>query len=309
MVLLFYSETDDSRLWSEMLHAHLPDLEIRIWPEAGDLGQIDAALVWRPPAGLLATLPRLRLIASLGMGVDHIFADPHLPASVPVARIVDADMVERMGEYVVMELLRLHRRVEELERLKSKRRWRRLLPRSNEERRVGVMGLGAIGSSVARRIAAMGFPVAGWSRTPKALEGIECHAGPGGLAPFLARSDVLVCLLPLTPETRDVLDRDVLRSLPRGAYLINCARGEHLVEEALLTALDEGHLHGASLDVFRTEPLPPEHPFWGHPRIRITPHVAGPTNPRTAAAQVAENLSRLGAGKPLLNTVTTDRGY
>jgi glyoxylate/hydroxypyruvate reductase A len=172
-----------------------------------------------------------------------------------------------------------------------------------------VLGLGAIGGDTAAKLASLGFQVAGWSRTPKALEGIESFHGEAGFLPFLQRTDILVCLLPLTPETTGVLDARAFAALPAGAYVINLARGGHVVEEDLLAAIDGGHLAGATLDVFQTEPLPNGHPFWAHPKVHVTPHIAGLTNPRTSAAQVIENIRRVRAGQPPLNLVDAARGY
>ena len=308
MTLLFLSTSDDPQEWSETLRELLPELEVRVWPEIGDPMEIEAALVWKPPPGVLKAFPNLKLIQSLGMGVDHIFQDPELPP-VPVARLVDKGIIQQMAEYVTLMALDFHRRGADYRRLQDQARWQPLPPPDTRRCSVGVMGLGAIGAHTARVLRAVGFPVVGYSLSPRALEGMGCFAGPEGLQPFLERSRILVCLLPLTPDTEDILNGDTLGALPRGAWLINCARGGHLVEADLLAALDRGQLAGAALDVFRQEPLPPEHPFWHHPAIRITPHVAGLTTAASAAPQVAENLRRLWDGRPLLNRVDPHKGY
>ena len=309
MPLLFISKSDDPVAWTAMLADALPELEVRIWPAAGDPAEIEFALVWKPEPGVLAGFPNLKLIQALGMGVDHIFCDPDLPAGVPVARLVDPDMVRQMSEYVIFAALRHHRRMDDYDANQRAGIWRGAGLRDTPEVRAGVLGLGEIGRDAARKLALLGFEVAGWSRTEKTLDGIESFHGAGGLIPFLARSDIVVCLLALTPETQGILDARAFAALPAGACVINLARGGHLVEADLLAALDRGHLAGAMLDVFETEPLPRGHPFWSHPKVHVTPHIAGLTNPRTAAAQVVENIRRVQAGEAPRNLVDAARGY
>jgi len=309
MALLFISKSDDPDAWRAMLGEALPDLEVRIWPDAGDPAEIEFALAWKPKPGLLAGFPKLKLIQSLGMGVDHIFGDPGLPAGVPVARLVDPDMVRQMSEYAIFAALRHHRRMDAYDASQRAGRWASAGLRDTPEVRAGVLGLGAIGSDTAAKLAMLGFQVAGWSRTEKALDGIESFHGEAGFLPFLARSDILVCLLPLTRATHGILDAAAFAALPEGAFVINLARGGHLVEADLLAAIERGHVAGATLDVFETEPLPAGHPFWDHPKVHVTPHVAGLTNPRTSAAQVVENIRRVRAGQPPLNLVDAARGY
>jgi glyoxylate/hydroxypyruvate reductase A len=309
MALLFLSSVDSAEAWQAALGTALPDLELRVWPDIGDPGDIEAALVWRPPPGLLASLPNLKLIASLGAGVDHIFADPHLPPQVPIVRLVDPHLTTAMSEYVQLQVLRLHR--QDLAYVAQQRRceWRPLPQPNAGERRVGILGLGVLGSDAALKLSVLGFDVAGWSRAEKKLRGIACFHGAAGLTAMLARSEILVCLLPLTPATEGILDARLFAQLPRGAALVNCARGRHLVESDLLPALDSGQLSAAVLDVFRDEPLPADHPFWSDPRIVITPHVAAVTHAPTAALAIADNLRRLGDGRPLLNRVDASERY
>jgi glyoxylate/hydroxypyruvate reductase A len=309
MKLIFYSSADNPALWSQALNRLMPDLDVYVWPDVPDKEAIDAALVWKPPQGLLKQFSHLKLIASLGMGVDHILQDPELPADVPVARLIDDNIIAQMGEYVCHAALHYHRRMEEYERFQRERRWHPLPPPDTAQRRVGVLGLGAIGSHTARLLTAVGFAVIGWSRTPKSLDAVQCFQGDQELAPFLQRSHILVCLLPLTEATRGIINAATLATLPRGAYVINCARGGHVIEEDLLAALAEGHIAGATLDTFRQEPLPVDHPFWTHPKVRVTPHSAGITIPQQAAPQVVENLRRVQAGEPLLNLVEREKGY
>lgn len=308
MHIVFISTSDDPHEWATLLQPHVPGLKLHPWPTIPDPALIEAALVWRPPAGVLNQFPHLKLIQNLGMGVDYLFEDPHLPA-VPVARLVDDTLIGQMSEYVALETLRFHRRSADYEQFQQERRWRPLPAPDTRRCTVGILGLGAIGLDTARKLSALGFPVIGWSRSPKTVAGVECLHGAAALPAFLARCRVLVCLLPLTAETENIINAATLAQLPPGAYLINCARGRHVVEADLLAALDSGHLAGATLDVFRTEPLPVEHPFWTHPKIRITPHSAGLTTAWSAAAQVAENLRRVQAGVPPLNQIDRTRGY
>ncbi|HEX8374635.1 MAG TPA: glyoxylate/hydroxypyruvate reductase A, partial [Geminicoccaceae bacterium] len=261
------------------------------------------------PPGLLAGLPGLRAILSLGAGVEAMLRDLTLPESLPLCRMVDPSLTRAMGEYVLLQVLKYHRQLDLYAEQQRQARWRLRLPLPPERRTVGIMGLGTLGAEAAGLLARHGFRVKGWSRGAKRLDGVECHAGGAGLGAFLADLDVLVCLLPLTPETEDVLDAGLFARLQRGARLINVARGRHLVEQDLLDALDTGQLAHATLDVVREEPLPRDHPFWRHPRIDLTPHVAAYVLPETGADLVIENLRRLEAGEPLLHVVDRDKGY
>ena len=308
MALLFLSPDDPAELWREELCARLPGLEVRIWPAVGDPALIETALVWRPPPGELARYPNLKAILSLGAGIEGLIADPTLP-DVPVARMVDPSLARTMTEYILLAVLRHHREFDRFERAQRERAWAYRFPPQAADRRVGIMGLGELGATAARALAAHGFAVLGWSRTPKALSGVTSYAGRSELQTFLHQADILVCLLPLTAETRGILDAETFASLPHGAYLINVARGAHLVEADLLAALEGGHLGGATLDVFHTEPLPPESPLWSHPLVLITPHVASYSLPATAAEGVVENIRRALAGQPLRHQVDRARGY
>jgi glyoxylate/hydroxypyruvate reductase len=309
MALLFKSETDRASLWREAFARLAPEIEFREWPEVGDPAEIEFALVWKPAKGDLKRYPNLKAIFSLGAGIEHIFSDPELPKHIPVVRMVDHGLTKGMTEYVLMHVLRFHRRAPELEAQKAAGVWNYIDYPPAWERRVGVMGLGVLGGDAARTIASFEFDTAGWSRRPKKIEGVECFHGEEGLARFLARTDILVNLLPLTEATQDILNARTFAQLPRGAYLINAARGRHLVEEDLIPALDSGQLAGAALDVFREEPLPAGHPFWKHPKIWISPHVASVTQPSTAAKGVLDGIARLRAGLPLENVVDWSEGY
>jgi glyoxylate/hydroxypyruvate reductase A len=308
MALLFYSQDDDPKAWGRELRQRVPGLDFRAWPEAGDLAEIDLALVWRPPPGLLRSLPNLKAVLSLAAGVDAMLADPTLP-DVPLCRLIDPSLTRTMSEFVLLQVLKYHRQLDVYARQQREGRWRLDLPPPPSATSVGVMGLGELGADAASVLREHGFTVLGWSRTEKAIEGVACFHGEDGLGPFLAGSRILVCLLPLTAETRGILDAKLLARLPEGARLVNVARGGHLVEQDLIEALDRGHLAHASLDVFASEPLPPEHPFWRHPRIDVTPHAASYGLPESAAEAVAENIRRLQSGQPLLHVVDRARGY
>jgi glyoxylate/hydroxypyruvate reductase len=308
MALLFLSFEDPAEAWREALLAAIPDLDFRIWPAAGDPAEIDVALVWQPPPGEFARYPNLRAILSLGAGIDGLLAQPGLP-DVPIARMVDPSLTRAMTEYVLLATLRHHRQFDHFEREQRAARWSFALAPQPAERRIGVMGLGVLGSAAAACLVAQGFPVAGWSRAAKQLPGIETFAGQAGFAAFLARTDILVCLLPLTRDTAGLLNAATFAGLPRGSYLINVARGAHLVEADLLAALDSGQLAGATLDVFREEPLPPDNPLWRNPKVLITPHVASYASALTAAEGVADNIRRARAGEKLLHQVDRSRGY
>lgn len=309
MAILFSSTTDSAPHWRNEIARHLPDHEFRIWPRIGDPAVIEYAIVWRPQPGLLASLPNLKLILSLGAGVDHLLRDPGLPRTVPVVRLVDPYLADAMSEFVALSVLRLHRGDLDYLAQQRAREWRERDQKNAGERPVGILGFGAIGQAAGKRLAALGFPVAGWNRSGRTVAGFATYAGPDGLGRVLAQSEILVCLLPLTADTTGILDARAFARLPRGAGLVNAGRGGHLVEDDLIPALDAGQLSAAVLDVFRDEPLPPSHPFWRHPRILVTPHIAGVTNPATAAPILAEAIRRCEAGLPVADVVDLSRGY
>ncbi len=291
------------------LSAIEPDLDVRVYPDIGDYKDIDFAIAWYAPLGVFALLPNLRGIASLGAGVDHLLADPDLPRHVPVARIVDPAMSIDMTQYVVAAVLYWLKRFDVWEANQTRQMWGRTLPFNFADQTVGVMGIGFLGKHAAETLHSLGVKVIGWSHSPKQLPRIPHYTGSAELSTFLSKSNALVCMLPLTPETRNILNAKNFACLPQGAYVINPGRGEHVVDEDLLAALASGQLSGACLDVFREEPLPSDHPFWKHPRIRVTPHIASVTNPATVTAQILDNYHRAMSGKPLINTVDIKRGY
>ena len=309
MALLFRSTVDSSARWRDQLTRLTEELDIRVWPEIGDPAEIDYALVWRPEPGFLASIPNLKLILSLGAGVDHLLGDPQLPRHLPIVRLVDPHMTDAMSEYVVLQVLRLHRHDLDYRTQQQDRVWRELDQKNAADRRVGILGFGELGRDAAKKLTALGFDVAAWSRSEKMVAAVESYAGADGLPRLLGRSEILVCLLPLTAETEGILNACNLALLPQGAALVNAARGAHLVEDDLFAALASGQISGAVLDVFHDEPLPADHPFWHHPRVVVTPHVAAFTNPATAAPIILDNILRFEEGRPLLNRVDPARGY
>lgn len=309
MALLFYSQFDDPADWGKHLRDAVPGLDFRVWPEVGDPEDIVAALVWKAPEGELRKFPNLKLIINLGAGVDSIVKDRTLPAGIPIVRIADDEMSRMMSQFVLAAVLRHYRDFVSFARAQKERRWHYLHPHEAATCSVGVMGLGNLGGMAAAELVRQGFRVAGWARSPKRLEGVESFHGEAGFAPFLARSQILVVMLPLTPETEGILDARAFALLPRGAKLVNVGRGQLVDEEALVAALRSGHIAEATLDVFRTEPLPADSPLWDFEQVLVTPHLASVAIPRTAARQVAENLRRVAAGEPLLNVVDPQRGY
>jgi len=295
--------------WARHLEKVDPELGVRIWPAAGSPKEVVMALSWRHRPGTFLKYGNLRCIASMGAGADHILNDPDLPPNIVVTRVVDPSMAQSMAEYVVMAVLNHCRHTHAYYRKQGKGEWKPEVPRTPGKLRIGVMGLGHLGMGAAVRLQQMGFSVVGWRRTAARDGPVRTFCGGEGLRSFLAASHVLICLLPLTPETRGILDRELFKRLPAGAYVINVARGEHLVEEDLLEALDSDGLSGACLDVFSREPLPIGHPFWTHPRIVVTPHVSSLTPPDRVAPQIVDNYHRLRQGRPLLHTVDPKRGY
>jgi glyoxylate/hydroxypyruvate reductase A len=309
MALLFKSTYDDSPAWRQYLREHIPDLEVRSWHDVGDPAAIEFALVWKPGEGYLGQYPNLRVIFSLGAGVDHIFADSLLPEGVPVVRIVDADLSAQLSEYAIHGVLHFHRRMPYYFECNARKEWGEPGRTDASQAIVAVLGLGNVGSDLAPKLRRLGFKVRGWSRTPKALTDIECYHGERELEAALRGANFLVCALPLTESTKEIINARTLAGLSQGAYVINIGRGDHVVDRDLLEALDQGRLAGAMLDVFRQEPLPPDHEFWTDRRIKITPHIAGDPSARTAARQVAENILRAQRGEPLQNVVNSMAGY
>jgi glyoxylate/hydroxypyruvate reductase len=316
MDIVLAGEFDSAELhaWRQSLHAALPEARWLDRPQALAVADaVQVAVVANPPPGALAGLPKLRLIQSLWAGVDRLLQDPSLPRGVPIARMVDPAMNAAMAETALWATLSLHRGF--IGNLQAQRRgvWAPQAQRRADAVRVLMLGLGQMGMAAARRIAQQGYRVRGFSLHPRAataeLAGVECHSGARALARLLPDSDIVVNLLPLTPSTRGLLDAHFFAALPRGAGLVNLARGAHVVDADLLAALDRGHLGHAVLDVFHVEPLAAGHAFWSHPGVTVLPHVAAQTDPCSAAQVVAANVRALFAGQPLAHLVRPDRGY
>jgi glyoxylate/hydroxypyruvate reductase A len=282
--------------WVKHLSILDPGIDIRIWPEVGDADDIEFALCWNHPQGEFKKYKNLKCIASIGAGVDHIMRDPDLPAGVPVTRVVAPSMAQSMSEYAVLGVLNYCRQFDSYRADQSQKKWQARIPLLAADMRIGIMGLGQLGKDAAKKLSYLGFPVTGWSLTPKDIEGVKCLAGDEALDD-------------LTPKTRGILNHKIFDKLPAGAYVINVARGQHLIEKDLLAALDSGQLEGACLDVFEVEPLPADHPFWSHPKIIVTPHISSITYPKAVAPQIMNNYHRMKSGKALLHLVDIDRGY
>jgi glyoxylate/hydroxypyruvate reductase A len=295
--------------WVKHLDRLDPGIDIRVWPEVGDADDITFAFCWNHPPGEFKKYKNLKCIASLGAGVDHILRDPDLPAGVPITRVVEHCMAQSMSEYAVWAVLNYCRQFDLFRTDQSQKKWRPRIPLLAADTRIGIMGLGQLGKDTAKKLSYLGFPVTGWSRAPKDIPGVRCLAGDEALDDFLSQSRILICLLPLTPKTIGILNKSTFDRLPAGAYVINIARGQHLIEKDLLAALDSGQLDGACLDVFEVEPLPETHPFWSHPKIIVTPHISSITYPKAVAPQIIENYQRSRTGEPLLYVVDVERGY
>ena len=309
MAVLLSTKAHTMQDWKAALLAEDPSLDIRLFPDAGDPADIEAAVVWTAHDMMeLRRYPNLKLIVSMGAGVDHLFRPPGPPPGVPVARLVDTRLTQGMSEWVLLNVLRFHRQDPEYRDQQARRIWHELSAPDTAERRIGILGMGELGTDAALKLAALGFPVSGWSRRRRDVPGITTYSG-SGLAEMLKQTDILVCLLPLTPQTRGLINKDLLWSLPRGSYLLNAARGGHMMAEDVLRALDSGQLAGAALDVFDPEPLPGDSPFWTHPKVILTPHAASITIPSSAAPQVVENILNARDGKPLINLVDFGAGY
>ncbi|MBT9551589.1 MAG: glyoxylate/hydroxypyruvate reductase A [Hydrogenophaga sp.] len=292
--------------WLEGLHAALPGAQVNVWQPGAP--QADHAVVWAPPQQFLDEQQALKGLFNIGAGVDALLR-LRLPPGVKVVRLDDAGMSVQMAEYVCHAVIRHFREFDGYEADVKAGKWSYRKPRERQDFPVGVMGLGVLGVRVAQALRVFEFPVHGWSRTPKAIEGVVTHSGEAGFQTFLSSCRVLVNLLPLTPDTKDILNRDTLGRLKPGAYLINVARGAHLVEADLLALLESGHMASATLDVFRTEPLPAGHPFWSHPKITITPHTSARTLRDESIAQIAGKIRALDAGQPVAGVVDPVRGY
>ena len=295
--------------WKDALYQRVPGLDIVTFPFVGDPSDIEVAVVWEPPKGLLASMPKLKLVVSTGAGVDHILKDPTFPKDVPLVRMVDPGLTQGMVEYVVMATLLCSRKMHRTFAAHARKLWEPETVPLAPELTVGIMGMGVLGRACAGALRGMGYNVIGWSRTPKDFDEIQSFDGLDGLEKFLTRTQILVCLLPLTPETEGILGRGTFNRMPNGSAVINVGRGGHLIEQDLIAALDKGKVEVAVLDVFNEEPLPVDNPLWEHPRVFVTPHVASVTTPESAIVSVAEAINEMRKGWPYTNLVDPDLGY
>jgi len=314
MAFLFITPTWDTAAWVASMRKAAPGLDVRNWPDVGNLADVTYTAAWLPPPDVVKGLPNLKVIFSLGAGVDAILKDPTLPQATPIVRVNDPDLTMRMTEYIVLQVLIHHRQQRRIDENQRRKVWDSFPTHAASALSVGIMGMGVLGQDAAERLRDLGFKVAGWSRSRKMVRGIESFAGPQEFDAFLARTDVLVSLLPATPDTDRVINRATIRKLSRkgpfGApILINAGRGRQQVGEDILASLDAGELHAATLDVFAVEPLPPDSPFWTHPKVTVTPHCAADSDPDTICAYIAQQIARHEDGQPLENLVDRQRGY
>jgi glyoxylate/hydroxypyruvate reductase A len=309
MPVVIVSDFANPEPWINALKKTAPDLEVLVFNESLDRSQVEFALAWNHPPGIFMTFPNLKTISSMGAGVDHLLKDQNIPAQVNIVRIIDPLLSQDMYEFalaVIMSRMKnlAHFRENQQQKIWKKKRYQRM-----NEVRIGVMGAGVIGHHVASNLQRVGFSVSGWSRSEGQPTAYKKYFGPNQLEAFLKNADILICLLPLTTETRGLLNKNTLGMLPVGAWVVNLGRGPLLVDNDLISLLNSGHLAGANLDVFHREPLPAEHPFWLHPKVYITPHIASLTDPESVVPQIIENYRRTINNQPLLNQVDREKGY
>ncbi|TFF13146.1 glyoxylate/hydroxypyruvate reductase A [Pseudomonas sp. BCA14] len=308
MALLYKSDPVRGQRWQALFAEHAPDIEWRAWPDIGNPAEIEYLAAWLAPDDLEQLLPNLKVLFAVSAGVDQLDL-ARLPADVPVVRLLDPGITRGMCEYASWAVLSLHRDMLRYRQQQVARNWQAHLLQPAANRRVGVMGLGAQAQQILATLAPLGFALSGWARSPHQLPGVDCFAGEAQLPAFLSQCDILLCVLPLTEQTQGILNHRLFAQLPRGAALVNMGRGGHLVEEDLLQALASGQLSGAVLDVLQEEPAPADHPFWDHPQILLTPHIAAMTQPDSAFAVLLENIRRHQRGEQMVGEVDRDKGY
>lgn len=308
MSILLVSTTRNPDKWASTLKEKNKSLDIQIYPDVERPEDVEFAISWKHPEGLYKDFPNLKVIASMGAGVNHILKDDELPEGVKVTRIVDDQLTKDMSQFVLLQCLAVSRNLFIHLQDQSNKNWKPKSYQTPEKTSVGIMGYGVLGQEAGKVLKANGFDVIGYANSSKTVDGIQVY-GADRLDDFLSKTQILVCLLPVTSETKGILDMDVFKKLKEKAYLINVARGEHLVEADLISAVDKDIIEGASLDVFQEEPLPETHPFWNHPNIQITPHVASMTDPESVANQLLENYKRMQNGDSLMNEVDVSKGY
>lgn len=298
-----------SEKWGRLFKEAMPEAEVRNWPEWGNRDEIDYAVAWKPPFGLLKSCTNLKAVFSLGAGVDQLITDPDFPRHLPLVRMIDSGLEEGMAEFVTLAVLSIHRDLPAYRLSQNSREWEPLEQRLTRDSRVGILGLGKLGTGVATALSPFGFKLSGWSRSPKVVDGIECYTGEEELPAFLSNVDYLVVLLPLTDETRGLLDGIRLAMLPKGAAVVNVARGPILQIEEALPLLQNGHLSHLWLDVHHVEPLPQDHWSWAHDKVTITPHVAAATLPETACGIIVSGIREFEQGREPANIVDLSKGY
>jgi glyoxylate/hydroxypyruvate reductase len=309
MSILLICNNKDPKPWAEALDEKLPAERIEIFPEVENDKSVEFIICWRPEKNIFKRFPNLKAIQSLGASVNHIFDTNRVRDNIQVSRIIDSQLSQDIFEFTLAATLNHIRRLNTYARLQEMKAWIPMPYRSIKKTTVSILGLGKIGGYVAKKFAAMGFKVQGWSTSVKKIPGVKSFTGKEGLYKLLENTEVLINILPLTKETKGILNRRTMSRLKSDAYIINAGRGEHIVEKSLLEQIKRTHISGALLDVFYEEPLPIEHPFWNHSEIRITPHIAALTNIKTSIGQIVENYNCLKKGKKLLNTVSVTKGY
>lgn len=306
MSFLIISSNRDPKAWTEALKNYDPQLDIEVFPEVQNPEKVEFVLSWRHPHMDFKRYPNLKVIASMGAGIDHIIEDPNIPESIKITRVIDEQITKDMSVFVLALVLEQLRNISQHY---CSSEWKQKKYGRPEDVQIGIMGLGKLGKAAAEKLRQNDFNVAGWSNSPKQIEGVNSYYGNDQLEDFLKETNVLVCLLPLTSKTKNILNKRLFERLPKDAYIINVARGGNLVEEDLLEMIKNGHLSGASLDVFRKEPLPENHPFWKEEKIKVSPHIASVTHPASVAPQLVENYRRLKDGRDLKNVVSRKKEY
>ncbi len=309
MSIVIIRQDDKIDLWKQALQQAAPEIKVYSYLEDHPIEEIEMALVWKHPEGTLSKYPNLKYIASSGAGVDFIFSDESTPKNIPITRVVDTVLASDMSEYIVAVIFSFLKNLNTYKIAQTKSVWKPKAYHRITDFTVGILGLGALGKVLAKDLVRFGFNTQGWSASEKSIAGVTAYAGNKELSSFLSTTEILVCLLPLTDETSGILSKTLFEELPQGAHVINAARGGHVVDTDLIEMIDNGHLSGASLDVFHQEPLPTTHPFWAHEKINITPHYASVSDTASVVPQIIENYRNMKIGAPLLNLVSPKKGY